>query len=138
MSAVTVPAGRRLRVEYALIGCGLALLPWLAVLAGVLPGAAGATRWRGAWIGLDVLEALGLIATGLPVLRRHRLHALAATATATLLVTDAWFDTMTAAPGPDRLAALAMALCAELPLAVVCGVLAARRQGESHRGRPQS
>lgn len=58
--------------------------------------------------------------------RGHRLHTLAATAAATLLVVDAWFNTMTAAPGADQVSAAAMALGAELPLAGVCVVLAAR------------
>jgi hypothetical protein len=117
---------RRYRVEHVLVGCGLVLLPWLFLLAGTLPETAVAANWRTVWIGLDASEALGLITTGLLALRRHRLHPLTATATATLLVVDAWFDTVTAAPGADRIAAAAMALGAELPLAVVCVVLATR------------
>ncbi|ANS66734.1 hypothetical protein SLINC_4510 [Streptomyces lincolnensis] len=111
------------RMEHVLVACGLALLPWLVVLAGTLPAAAVASNWRTAWIGLDAAEAVALIATGLLAVRGHRLHPLTATA-ATLLVVDAWFDTMTAAPGVDRVSAVAMALGAELPLAVVCVVLA--------------
>lgn len=41
-----------------------------------------------------------------------------------LLVTDAWFDVLTAAPGVDRPAALLMAGCAELPVAVLCAAVA--------------
>ncbi|MDR3082705.1 MAG: hypothetical protein LBV60_17560 [Streptomyces sp.] len=118
--------GGRYRLGHVLVGCGLALLPWLVVLANGLPGTAIASNWCTAWIGLDALEALGLIATGLLAVRGHQLHALTATATATLLVVDAWFDTMTAAPGADQVSAIAMALGAELPLAVVCVVLAVR------------
>jgi hypothetical protein len=117
---------RRYRTEHVLVGCGLALLPWLVVLAKGLPGTAVAAHWNTAWVGLDALEALGLITTGLLAARDHRLHALTASATATLLVVDAWFDTMTAAPGGDQLSALAMAFGAELPLATVCAVLAVR------------
>ncbi|POX49391.1 hypothetical protein C3488_17650 [Streptomyces sp. Ru72] len=102
----------------------MALLPWLVVLADGLPGTTTAAHWRGAWIGLDALEALGLIATGVLAVRGHHMHRLTAAATATLLVVDAWFDTMTAAPGADRFAAVAMAVGAELPLAVRCAVLA--------------
>ncbi|MEU6589760.1 hypothetical protein ABZ923_11130 [Streptomyces sp. NPDC046881] len=124
------PAGggtrRRYGVEHVLVGCGLALLPWLVVLAGGLPGAAVTGHERIVWTGLDALEALGLVGTGLLARRGHRLHPLTATATATLLVADAWFDTMTAAPGADLVSAVAMAFGAELPLAVVCVVLAAR------------
>ncbi|MGW3497464.1 hypothetical protein [Streptomyces sp. NPDC001020] len=117
---------RRYRLEHVLIGCGLTLLPWLVVLANGLPGTTIASNWCTAWIGLDALEALGLIATGLLAARGHHLHTLTATATATLLVVDAWFDTMTAAPGADQVSAIAMALGAELPLAVVCVALAVR------------
>ncbi|GHI06208.1 hypothetical protein Scel_45290 [Streptomyces cellostaticus] len=120
----------RYRLEHVLVASGLALLPWLIVLANGLPGTATAANWCNAWIGLDSLEALGLITTGLLAVRGHHLHAFTATATATLLVVDAWFDTMTAAPGGDRLSAVAMAFGAELPLAVVCVVLAAK-------GRPR-
>ncbi|MBD3003264.1 MULTISPECIES: hypothetical protein [unclassified Streptomyces] len=41
---------------------------------------------------------------------------------------DAWFDTVTAAPGGELAAAVAMALCAELPLAAVCTALALGRE----------
>ncbi|GAA1338451.1 hypothetical protein GCM10009647_081470 [Streptomyces sanglieri] len=70
---------RRYRLEHVLVGCGLALLPWLVVLANGLPGTAIASNWCTAWIGLDALEALGLIATGLLAMRGHHLHALTAT-----------------------------------------------------------
>ncbi|CAM5722376.1 hypothetical protein AB0B37_42105 [Streptomyces olivaceoviridis] len=111
---------------WLLVACGLALLPWLYVLATGLPATATAAHWPVAWVGLDTLEALGLIATGLLAARGDRRHALAAAATATLLVVDAWFDTTTAAPGGDFATAVAMALGAELPLAALCGRLALR------------
>ena len=130
------PALRRVRrwcrMEYVPVACGLALLPWLAVLANSLPEAAVVSNWRMVWIGLDAAEAVALIATGLLTVRGHRLHPLTATAAATLLVVDAWFDTMTAAPGADQVAAAAMALGAELPLAVLCVVLAARGLGRTN------
>lgn len=112
------------RVERLLVLSGLGLLPWLVVLARGLPATSATGNL--VWIGLDALEALGLIATGLLADRGHRLHPLTATASATLLALDAWFDTMTAAPGADRVAAVAMACAAELPLAGVCVVVAAR------------
>ncbi|WP_324607684.1 hypothetical protein [Streptomyces sp. NRRL S-646] len=125
-----VPRGRRrylrYRPEHVLVGCGLALLPWLVVLAKGLPATTTAAHWNTAWVGLDALEATGLIATGLLTARGHHLHPLTASATAALLVVDAWFDTMTAAPGGDQLSALAMAFGAELPLAAVCAALAVR------------
>lgn len=114
------------RIARLLLASGLGLLPWMYVLAAGLPAVMTAPRWPAAWIGLDVLEAAGLIATGLLVSRGDRRHALAAAATAALLVVDAWFDTMTATSNSDLGAAIAMALCPELPLAAVCGWLAIR------------
>ncbi|MFF3559795.1 hypothetical protein ACFYXS_07150 [Streptomyces sp. NPDC002574] len=135
--AVYRPAGsgdrRRCRPEHLLVVCGLALLPWLVVLAVGLPGGAGTGTRPTVWIGLDILEALGLIATGLLAGRGHHLHPLTAVATGTLLVVDAWFDTMTAAPGAERLSALVMAFCAELPLALICGGLALRHSTDRRR-----
>jgi hypothetical protein len=120
------PARGMRRAGWLLVACGLALLPWLYVLATGLPATATAAHWPVAWVGLDALEALGLIATGLLAARGDRRHALAAAATATLLVVDAWFDTTTAAAGGDFATAVAMALGAELPLAALCGRLALR------------
>ncbi|MFC8342831.1 hypothetical protein [Streptomyces sp. NPDC057280] len=120
------PARGMRRAGWLLVACGLALLPWLYVLATGLPATATAAHWPVAWVGLDALEALGLIATGLLAARGDRRHALTAAASATLLVVDAWFDTTTAAPGGDFATAIAMALGAELPLAALCGRLALR------------
>lgn len=109
-----------------LVLCGLALLPWLVVLATDLPATATAAHWPAAWVGLDAAEAAGLITTGLLAVRGDARLGVAAAATATLLVVDAWFDTMTAARGGDLVSALAMAAFAELPLAALCAVLALR------------
>lgn len=128
-------AGPRVRrwygMEHVLIADGLALQPWLVLPANGLPGTTIAANWCDAWIGLDALEALGLITTGLLALHGHHPHAF--TATATLLVVDAWFDTMTAALGGNQLSAVAMAFGAELPPAVMCVVLAVRRRPRPDR-----
>ncbi|MCZ0978844.1 hypothetical protein O1L60_05175 [Streptomyces diastatochromogenes] len=58
-----------------LVASGLALLPWLYVLATGLPATATAAHWPLAWVGLDALEALGLIATGLLAARGDRRHS---------------------------------------------------------------
>lgn len=76
------------------------------------------------WVGLDALEAFGLIATGGLALRGD--HRRGPVAPATLLVVDAWFDSMTAATHRGLVSALAMAGCAELPLAAVCAAMAVR------------
>ncbi|WP_456302942.1 hypothetical protein [Streptomyces mirabilis] len=57
-------------------------------------------------------------------LRRDPRRCLTATATAALLVVDVWFDVTT--PGPEPATAVVMAVCAELPMAALCTVLAVR------------
>ncbi|MEV5754345.1 hypothetical protein AB0L00_41575 [Actinoallomurus sp. NPDC052308] len=114
------------RLGVGLIGAGLALLPWLFVLATSLPATATAAHWRVAWVGFDMLEALSFVATGVLVIRRDARACLTAMVTATLLVADAWFDVSTAAPGADQLTAVAMAALLEIPLAVFSVVLAFR------------
>lgn len=49
------------------MGAGLALLPWLGYLAGTLPPAEAA-----AWVTLDALEVVCLLAAGTRLLRADR------------------------------------------------------------------
>jgi hypothetical protein len=99
---------------------GLALLPWMGYLAATLPPAEAA-----AWIALDSLEAACLLAAGAR-LTAGRAPRLPAAGAALLLAADACTDLLTSAPGAELAAALAMAVCAELPLAALCAVLARR------------
>jgi hypothetical protein len=107
-----------------LAAAGIGLIPWMYYLAASLPASTRASHWPVAWIGLDAMEAAGLIATGCWRLRRDARYRLSAMATAALLVTDAWFDVITAPPGSGELTSLAMAACCELPAAAVCLALA--------------
>jgi hypothetical protein len=109
-----------------ILASGLGLVPWLAVLAVTLPSAT-----RVAWVGLDSLEALGLIATGVLVRRGDRRRCLAAAATATLLLVDAWFDVTTATGGSALAESVAMAVLAEIPMAVICATIAWRTLSEA-------
>jgi hypothetical protein len=102
------------------------MLPWLVALAKTLPTTTRVQHWSTAWVGLDTLEALGLATTGRLLLRRDPRYALTATATAALLVTDAWFDVTTSAAGTELTTAVVMALGIELPMATLCTVLAVR------------
>ncbi|MFF7987473.1 hypothetical protein ACFZDK_51855 [Streptomyces sp. NPDC007901] len=134
--------GRR-RAGFALVGMGVAMLPWLVFLAVTLPRSAHAAHWSLAWVGLDAAEALGLTVTGSLLRRAHPTAALTGTATATLLLVDAWFDITTAASSADRLLAMVMAVGAEIPLAVLCAVLAVGATGTGRvagfeRGRDEA
>ncbi|MFR0359297.1 hypothetical protein [Streptomyces sediminimaris] len=133
--AAALPAPRRGLLGFrsrhlgpALIGCGAAMGPWLVLLARTLPDNTQVGHWSTAWVGLDALEALGLAATGRLLLDRDPRCTLTATATATaaLLVVDAWFDVVTSAPGPEFSTAVVTALGAELPMAALCTTLAVR------------
>ncbi|WP_326566465.1 hypothetical protein VSH64_31930 [Amycolatopsis rhabdoformis] len=108
---------------------GAGLLPWLGVLAATLPDTYAAQHWRLAWLGLDVLELVGLLLTGWWLLRHDRRAPLVAAATAAVLLVDAWFDVTTA--GPDVGESVAMALV-ELPLAAFCLFSAFAVQREPH------
>ena len=111
---------------WALTGSGVAMIPWLFVLAAELPAQTTAVHWNTVWVGLDSLEALGLASTGLLLRRQDSRAGLTAAATSTLLAVDAWFDVLTSAPGVDRAVAIAMAAGAELPMAALCAYLAVR------------
>lgn len=115
------------RAGTALLVLGLVMVPWIVYLHTDLPAAVHAEHWDWAWTGLDAIEALGLITSGLLLRRGDTRVSLTAMVVATLLSVDAWFDTMTAAPGADLAMALVMAVCVEIPLAVTCAVLAWRR-----------
>jgi hypothetical protein len=100
----------------------LILLPWVVYLGYSLPSRQVSPDYDVAWAGFDVILLVALASTGYFALRRSRYLATAATATATLLVVDAWFDVMTSPPG-QRGESLALALLVELPLAAVCAWL---------------
>jgi hypothetical protein len=112
------------------------MIPWVFVLAAWLPATTTASHWSLAWTGFDAAEGLGLLVTGLLLHRGDPRRSLTAAVTATLLVVDAWFDNCTAAPGFDQVTAIAMAAVAEIPLAVVCAVVAWRAFPTTESRRP--
>jgi hypothetical protein len=118
--------GTRSRLGRAYVAAGVAMIPWLLYLAFTLPASVTDGHWALAWVGLDSCEALALFATGRLLLRADNRCVLAATATAVLLLTDAWLDVTSAAPGGELLTAIAMALFAEAPIALACIALALR------------
>jgi hypothetical protein len=97
----------------------LCLLPWTVYLGYSLPSRQVSPNYGVAWVGFDLMLLAGLASAGYFALRRSRYLATAATATATLLMVDAWFDVMTS-PSGQRLESVALALLIELPLASVC------------------
>lgn len=116
-----------------LLVCGIGMVPWLVVLAVTLPRAAHVPHWPIAWVGLDSAEAVGLAATGWLTLRRDPRRCLTAIATAVLLLADAWFDVTTSGSGGALIEAVVMAVCAEIPVAVLLAVLACRGLAATRR-----
>ena len=77
-----------------------------------------AHNWPATWVGFDVLLLLFLGATAVLGLLRRQLLVLTAFTTGILLVCDAWFDIMTAAPN-DRWLSVLTAVVGELPLSAI-------------------
>jgi len=102
----------------------LFLVPWVLILVHVLPSKHRAAHWDIAWAGFDLALALLLLSVAVAAWRRSPWLEGAATAAATLLFVDAWFDVLTSSTRTDRFVALGEAVFVELPLAVVCLLLA--------------
>jgi hypothetical protein len=116
------PVPRWVAPTFALLA--LALVPWIGYLAAALSPTQRTVHYRAAWVGFDVLLLLTLAGTAWYAWRGSPRVALLATAAATLLVVDAWFDLLTTPPGTDLVVAALSAALVELPLAAVCVWLA--------------
>ena len=98
------------------------MVPWTVYLGYSLPTRADSPHYDIAWVGFDVLLLVALAGTGYFAIRRSAYLAIAAAATAALLVVDAWFDIMTS-PRHEIPEAIALAALIELPLAGLCAWL---------------
>ena len=85
-----------------------------------LPSRATADNWDVAWAGFDLALAATLLLTAVGALRRSAWTQGAAASAATLLACDIWFDVMTSQTGRELEVAVAMAMVAEAPLAILC------------------
>jgi len=103
------------------------LIPWAIALGQMLPSRHVANHWDAAWTGFDAILAVSLLATAYAFVRRPDLVRGLAAVSGTLLLCDAWFDLLTSSPGRDLEVALLLALLGELPLAIVCFLLATGR-----------
>ena len=100
------------------------LVPWIVLLVYLLPSAQQVSHWDIAWSGFDVILALVLSAVALAAWRRSFWLEGAATAAATLLFVDAWFDVLTSSTRLELIVAVVEAVFVELPLAILCLLLA--------------
>jgi hypothetical protein len=108
---------RRVRLVL-MIGAVIGLVPWIVYLAITLPDKYIANNWPATWVGFDILILLFMAVTAVLGLLRRQLLVLTAFTTGILLICDAWFDLMTAAPD-DRLLSVVTAVLGELPLAIL-------------------
>ncbi len=118
-------AARRIGIAYLVLS--VAMLPWIGWLSWQLPPETVAHNNDIAWPGFDLMLLAGLATTGIWALRRSRYLTIAASATAALLVVDAWFD-ITTSSSDERWVSLGLAFI-ELPLAGLCLWLAVHAQG---------
>jgi hypothetical protein len=119
---MTATLRRRRWLTRALAAVAAGLVPWTLWLALSLPKNEVAHHYNVAWAGFDLALAAGIAATAWSAMHRTRWLVPLATATATMLLCDAWFDVVTSTPG-DRLEAVLLAALAELPLAAVCAAI---------------
>jgi hypothetical protein len=112
------------------------LVPVVLLLVIVLPSTHRSAHWDIAWAGFDVILALVLLAVAVTAWRRSPWLEGAATAAATLLFIDAWFDVLTSSTRAELVLALIEAVFVELPLALLCLLLA--RDAERRLAPPGS
>ena len=104
--------------------CAILLLPWIAYLAVELPQQSRSAHYDVVWVGFDIAMFAALVGLGWCAWRRSTYTEMMAAITATMLVTDAWFDVVTANDNMRRMEAFASALLIELPLAALCAWVA--------------
>jgi hypothetical protein len=118
------PEPRRLlprRLAAALGLTAILLVPWTLWLTVTLPTRHLTHHYRLAWVGFDIALAIAFGATAIAALRLSPWLQALATLTGTMLLCDAWFDVVTAASGDEQTQAILEAVCAEIPLAILCG-----------------
>ena len=117
MPAPVLARIRRIRLGLMVSGT-IGLIPWIVYLALTLPETYVAHNWPATWVGFDILLVAFMATTAVLGFLRRQLLILAAFTTGVLLISDAWFDVMTA--GPDDIwPAVLIAALGELPLAAI-------------------
>lgn len=130
------PTPPQIRVVALLVAGAASLIPWTVALAVTLPRRYVVDTWTLTWIGFDAV-LLGCFCLTAWALRAQRQIALPATiVTSVLLFCDAWFDVLTAHPGPDLLVSTVTALLVEIPAAIMLAVTASKLLRASAPGIP--
>lgn len=108
---------RRRNAFQLIVVCVVGLVPWTIYLGLTLPNRYPTQHWNATWTGFDVLLLLCMAATAILGWRRRPGVLLAAMATATMLVCDAWFDISLDVGTREIWESVASAVFIELPLA---------------------
>jgi hypothetical protein len=114
------------RLAWLYLAAAVVLLPWIVYLALSLPRRSLDVHYRAAWVGFDLLLVVSLARTAYMAFRVDARVQLSATAAATLLIVDAWFDITTSHGHAAVAQAIVLAVVAELPVAVFCLYVARR------------
>jgi hypothetical protein len=119
------------------LGSIVGFLPWIVYLGFTLPGEVRAAHYDIAWLGFDCAMWTLLAALAFCAIRRHAATGPVAAMASLMLVIDAWFDVFTSSTHHGAMTlAIVLALCGELPLALLCGwaaVHAERIRARAHR-----
>jgi hypothetical protein len=113
---------RKMPAILLLIAAGLTI--WVFELGAVLQGQAQVRNWSSTWVGLDLMEIIGLVLTAVALRRRSAYLSAVAAVTATLFALDAWFDVLTASAGSDWYESLAAAFFGEIPMTLILTAVA--------------
>lgn len=107
------------------VGSLVGFLPWIVYLGFTLPQKVRAQHYDIAWLGFDCLMWTMLAVLAWATLRRHAATGPVAAVASMMLIVDAWFDIFTSSAGHGEMAlAITLALCGELPLAILCAWVA--------------
>ncbi|MGZ4352566.1 MAG: hypothetical protein ACXVZ4_03380 [Gaiellaceae bacterium] len=116
---------RRRWVAYWLLAVAVVLLPWTAWLTVTLPARHVSEHWDAAWVGFDIGELVAISLTAFALLRHAPWLQGVASAAGTMLLCDAWFDTLLSTGDEKFWVAVGQAVVSEVPLAVLCFWIAA-------------
>ena len=104
------------------IGSIVGFLPWIVYLGFTLPAKVRAAHYDIAWLGFDCAMWTMLAALAFCAIRRHAATGPVAAMASMMLIVDAWFDVFTSSTEHGAMGfAIVLALCGELPLAILCG-----------------
>lgn len=113
-----VPHTRRDRLVAVLLVGAVLEIVWAVYLGWKLPRHYVADNWDLAWVGLDVAEIAMLFGAAWAAWRQRAVLIVFLIAAATMFLLDAWFDITTANHG-DELQSVVLAVCVEVPSAIV-------------------